>query len=114
MVRKWTDTCSSAHGDHFQRPPLFGEGRQPGDHPLRLIDVQRKCIKPATPDDKYVTLGYGWGQNKRESLLESRQDNIARMKEEGSLASEEFLTILSETLRDAIDSQSSTGSSTHG
>ncbi|KAF2017602.1 HET-domain-containing protein [Aaosphaeria arxii CBS 175.79] len=103
MAREWLKSCTDSHhpiGDNVRKGGRgFGGGlfsgysnqRQDGCQPVpclaiphfRLVDVEKRCIVLAQPEDTYAALSYVWGNSKRLLLL---TDNLEELSTPGALS----------------------------
>ena len=97
-IRRWIEYCDNFH--EKCRPHLHGAPRS-DVMPAFLIDVKQLCIAPCpSTQTKYATLSYVWGQVTE--TIESKHSNIQNLCRHGSLSSQDFVTLIPRTIRDAI------------
>ncbi|KAF9561790.1 HET-domain-containing protein [Agrocybe pediades] len=63
LVARWLDLCEKNHGKMCSpRPgPLLTPENQIGLATFRVVDVIDLCLVDATPETRYITLSYVWG-----------------------------------------------------
>jgi heterokaryon incompatibility protein (HET) len=97
-IRRWVEYCDNFH--EKCRPHSHGASRS-GVMPAFLIDVKQLCIAPCpSTQPKYATLSYVWGRV--ESMIECKHSNLQNLCQHGSLSTEEFVSLIPRTIRDAI------------
>ncbi|OAA57165.1 Heterokaryon incompatibility [Cordyceps fumosorosea ARSEF 2679] len=79
-IRQWLDHCDVEHTAHCQ---LSARSRDIfAHHPKWLVDVERRCLVPARPGQRYLALSYVWGPNASFQTLTS---NVEALQHEGAL-----------------------------
>ncbi|PMD38763.1 HET-domain-containing protein [Hyaloscypha variabilis F] len=96
LLMKWNDWCQQHHGDDCEHP--LNQYRLAESTPTWLIDVQNRCLIPGTPDMRYVTLSYKWGETERPRL---EKTSLPELQKPNSLA--QMGHQIPETIRNAID-----------
>ncbi|PMD43730.1 HET-domain-containing protein [Hyaloscypha variabilis F] len=97
-IRRWIEYCDDFH--EKCRPHLHG-APQSEVMPAFLIDIKQLCIAPCpSTRTKYATLSYVWGQ--ATGTIESKLSNILNLCKHNSLSSEDFVSLIPRTIRDAI------------
>jgi Heterokaryon incompatibility protein (HET) len=96
LLRKWKEWCKQNHGDDCEHP--LSQYRLLESTPAWLIDVRNRCLIPGTPEMKYVTLSYKWGETERPRL---EKKSLLELQNREALA--EMSTRIPETIKNAID-----------
>ncbi|KAK4458071.1 heterokaryon incompatibility protein-domain-containing protein [Cladorrhinum samala] len=65
-----------------------------------LINVQEECLEPGTTSDRYLVLSYVWGDASR--FYQTCGEDVAALRQPGSLAPSADLFDVPETVRDAM------------
>ncbi|GAB1319893.1 hypothetical protein MFIFM68171_10103 [Madurella fahalii] len=76
----WLYTCDKNHALTCRTVLRTAESVE--TRPQWLIDISRKCLTPAGPDDRYAALSYVWGGV---SCSQATTANLSRLLEPGSL-----------------------------
>lgn len=97
-IRRWLRHCDEQHAGNCHNLAAWQTIVPPEN--LLLIDVRRKCLVEMPGTIRYCALSYVWGQLL--DTLETRQENIGLLKQNGSLASTNHNSVLPETIRDAV------------
>lgn len=80
-VRRWKAVCEQEHGSCCK---LEQHKQLPFD--FRLLDVESKSvIESGAQPPSFFALSYVWGTNPENSKAELRKDNLAELKQDGSL-----------------------------
>jgi hypothetical protein len=102
LVRSWFRICEEKHSDIASQVRLLdlvsttlGVGL-----PLRLIDVQEKCIVLGNDQTRYVALSYVWGKVDQLKLLIS---NLTVLCTAGAFSHDKLGSRLPRTIADAIE-----------
>lgn len=95
MMGYWLRKCDDEHEGKCRK--LFGLDPSRLGRPTWLIDVQKKCLTVAEPDDRYACLSYVWGGA---STLKTGRDNLISLMREMSL--ESHWDKIPRTIRDTI------------
>ncbi|KAM0813452.1 putative Heterokaryon incompatibility protein-domain-containing protein [Seiridium cardinale] len=81
-LKDWLWTCDHNHGGPCR------EALAPDDtvetRPQWLVDIRRRCLVPAGPDDQYAALSYVWGNV---CVTQTTTSNLHTFLEPGSLSS---------------------------
>jgi len=102
LVRSWFRICEEKHSDIASQvrlldlaPTTLGT-----DLPLRLIDVQDKCVVLGNDQTRYVALSYVWGKVDQLKLLMS---NLTVLGTVGVFSRDKLGNRLPRTISDAIE-----------
>jgi hypothetical protein len=102
LVRSWFRICEEKHSDIPSQvrlldlaPIILGT-----DFPLRLIDVQDKCLVLGNNQTRYVALSYVWGKVDQLKLLMS---NLTVLHTAGVFSRDKLGGRLPRTIADAIE-----------
>jgi hypothetical protein len=97
-IRRWIEYCDNFH----EKCRLHPHGApQSKVMPAFLIDLKQLCIAPCpSTQTKYATLSYVWGQ--ATGTIESKHSNFQNLCRRNSLSSEDFVSLIPRTIRDAI------------
>jgi hypothetical protein len=97
-IRRWIDYCDNFHE---KCQPRLHPRTQSEAMPAFLIDVKRRCIAPCpSKETKYATLSYVWGQ--ATDTLQSTKSNIEDLCQSNSLGSDDSVSLIPKTIRDAL------------
>ncbi|KAH8742405.1 heterokaryon incompatibility [Diaporthe sp. PMI_573] len=81
-LRLWIDHCDKHHASHCQ---LSLEGETSfTHHPKWLIDVERLCLVPGLPRQRYAALSYVWGMG---TPFQTVKRNVDFLQQAGSMVS---------------------------
>ncbi|KAI0123496.1 heterokaryon incompatibility protein-domain-containing protein [Xylariales sp. AK1849] len=94
-LKLWLHTCDHNHGLSCRIALVPDDTVE--TRPQWLVDVRRKCLTPAGPDDQYAALSYVWGGV---NITQTTTANLPRFLEPGALSSPNI--ILPRTIRHAI------------
>lgn len=92
----WLHTCDKNHASTCQA--VLRTAESVGTRPQWLVDVSRKCLAPAGPDDRYAALSYVWGGV---SCSQTTTANLSGLLEPGSLGADTDM-LLPRTIRDTM------------
>jgi hypothetical protein len=96
LFKKWLTLCTDVHGKKCA-PLAWTTSQAPGGlRVFRVVDVENMCIVETSPDCRYLTLSYVWGEGNKSLAL--RRDNRAQLMTPGSLR-----VLLPKTIRDAVN-----------
>lgn len=99
LIKSWIHTCNQSHGGHCISTPATGA------HivgPVWLIDVRARCLRRATPSDRYLSLSYVWGSPQDDAeLFQTTKQSITHFQQEGAFAEDN--SVIPQTILDAIE-----------
>jgi hypothetical protein len=101
LVRDWVKICEERHSDIPSLASLLDHSVIPRSNlPLRVVDVQNKCVVVGNDRTRYVALSYVWGKVDQLKLLTS---NLIDLSTRGAFSREKFGCRLPRTIFDAIE-----------
>jgi hypothetical protein len=98
QIRRWLRHCDEQHAGNCHHLSSWKTIAPPES--LLLIDVCWGCLVEMPGTIRYCALSYIWGQ--LPNSLETRQENIELLKQNGSITSEKNNSLIPKTVRDAI------------
>ncbi|KAK0715442.1 heterokaryon incompatibility protein-domain-containing protein, partial [Lasiosphaeris hirsuta] len=76
LLKQWLSHCENSHAALCRPDPVSNTAADAYLQAFRLIDVTKRKIVLAQPDDEYVALSYVWGRDPFLRLLRSNESDL--------------------------------------